>query len=103
MTSSITWHILREALEFFTVSSSKGRTWCGDIVKCQAHHQPVPNQILFFPKFFKKCISDKVFLKLKQSTCVLSYIDTMARDQPDQSFNLFVIHQYDSLELHNNF
>lgn len=35
--------------------------------------------------------------------CVLSYIDTMARDQPDQSFNLFVIHQYDSLELHNNF
>lgn len=70
MPLSITWLILWEVLEFFTVSSSKSRTRSGDIVNCQAHQQPIPNQTLFFHKLFKKYIGDKLFLKLKQSTCV---------------------------------
>jgi len=56
------WRILWEALEFFTVSSSKGRTQSGDVGNCQAHHQSMPNQTLFFCKLFKKYIGYNIFI-----------------------------------------
>lgn len=99
-------------LEIFTVSSSKGRTRSGDTVNVKLTNNPFKIRLHFFTNFLKNMLVIRFFSSLnKAHVYTFSYRFFLLTqcccfypwDQSDQSFNLFVINQYDSLELHNNF